>query len=180
MPSAETAAQRDGTHSRRLRRIAAILALLLLLELAGVALHTADRGQPSVSASSTGQAAAAGWQFVVSSSVAAFPACTVPVPLSPGIDRCLVYTVHNPGDTPITVTEISIARVDAPETCPADNLDLGRTTFTGALVVPAGAFVPAPGVPIALRETHRSQDGCLGASFTFIYTGSARVGAPAP
>ena len=161
---------------RRVRRLTAALLLVLLLELAGAMLGRPGGSQPDVSAASTGQAAAGNGGFVISSTITAFPECRDPAALAPDVDRCLVYTVRNPGSSQITVTAISIAIVDAPDTCPSDNLDLVRTSFTGVLAVAADGTASTPGLPIALRDTGKDQDGCRGATFTFTFSGTAHNG----
>jgi hypothetical protein len=94
-------------------------------------------------------------------------------PLLPGVERRLAYSVENPLDVPITVQAISIAAVSAPAACPASNLDLGATAFTGALNIGPGATATAPSVPISLLDDTANQDACKEVTFTFSYTGSA-------
>jgi hypothetical protein len=165
---------------RRTRRLAAILLWILVLELASIAVTSPGPGQSTASATSRGLVNVAGGTFVITGTVASFPACDREVPLVPGIERCLVYEVHNLLDTPITVTAVSIGSVDAPDACPASNLDLARTVFTGAVLVPAVGTASTPGRPIALRDTATNQDACKGATFEFTFTGAATVGAAAP
>jgi hypothetical protein len=165
---------------RRTRQLAAILLWLLVLELASIAVTAPGPGQSTATATSRGLAKVAGSTFAVTGTIAAAPACDREAPLVPGIERCLVYTIHNLLDTPITVTAISIQHVDAPEACPAASLDLTQSAFTGAVVVPAGARAATPGRPIVLRHLATNQDACKGATFTFTYAGTATAGAAAP
>jgi hypothetical protein len=168
---------------RRMRHL--LTAVLLALVLVFVQLLSSvmrDQGSdPSsqLSASTIGVAGEAA-AFQVAGTVAALPACAEPAALAPGIDRCLVYTVLNPGPGAITVTSISVASVDAPVGCPASSLDLERAAYSGALAVPAGDTVSVTGPLIALRDTGQSQDGCNGATFTFTFTGTARSGVAGP
>ena len=113
----------------------------------------------------------------MSSAITRAPGCHGPGPLVPGVDRCLTFTIRNLLTAPITVTAVSISSVGAQASCPASNLDLGRTALAGAVTVPGGGTVAAPGGRIALRDTATNQDACKGASFTFTLTGTARVGA---
>jgi hypothetical protein len=167
----------------RLRLLVSVVFLLLLLvlvDLIRIGLILPDLAEPTLTSASTIRIAAQGDTFLVSSTVTAMPGCSVPVTLAPGTDRCLVYSVHNPGSLPIIVTSISVAAVDAPGACPADHLDISRTTFSGELAVPAGGTVTAPGVLLALRPDAAEHDGCKGAVFSLEYTASARYGVIAP
>src|SRR4051794_13949267 len=69
----------------------------------------------------------AGSDFTIASAVKPSPICSgVDVTLSPGVVRCLVYTVTNPLPDPITVTDLGITMDPAyaePVGCPATNLD---------------------------------------------------------
>lgn len=179
---ATTPAGDPGARPRRRRRIVVVLLLFLALELAGILAVDPEYTREWVSALSTGRAEAAGVGegFVITGAVTAFPACTGPAALLPGVDQCLVYTVHNPGSQPITVTAISISEVGAPAACAGDNVDVARSSFAGALTVASGATVVVPGRPIALLDSAADLDGCRGATFTFRFTGTARQGAGAP
>jgi hypothetical protein len=73
---------------------------------------------------------------------------------------------------PITVTSMSIAAVSQPVGCPASNLDLSSTTFTGSLVVPS-LGMSAVSVPISLIDTGSNQDSCENTTFNFTYFGTA-------
>jgi hypothetical protein len=154
--------------------------LLLLLQLTASVFRSPGQGLSAITSAFAGLVADAGEDFVISGTVTAFPACADPAALLPGLDRCLVYTVHNPRSEAITVTSISISEAAGPGTCPGDNLDIERAVFSGELDVPAGATVAVSGVPIALRAAAANQDGCRGATFTFDFTGTALSGSGAP
>jgi hypothetical protein len=179
-----TAPERGAPTDRSRRRLVASALLLVLLlvvaDLAGLGLRGTDPAAPPVTSGSSVGVAGQDDEFIVSSTVTALPACSVAVPLAPGVDRCLVYAVHNPGPLPIIVMTISVASVEAAASCPAAYLDVDRATFTGELAVPAGATVTAPGVPLALRSDAAMLDACKGAVFSLDYTGTARYGVAAP
>jgi len=188
MPEAvASAASADGddTAGRRQRRVHLLLALnfallLLLLQLTASVFRSPGQGLSAITSAFAGLVADAGEDFVISGTVTAFPACTDPAALLPGLDRCLVYTVRNPRSAPITVPSISISEVGGPAACPGDNLDVERAVFSGELDVPAGATTVLPGVPIALRAAAANEGGCRGATFTFDFTGTAVNGSGAP
>jgi hypothetical protein len=117
------------------------------------------------------RALAAGTDFTITSTISAFPGCTGSGLLFPGVDRCLTYQVHNNLAVPITVGTLAIASVAASAGCPASNLDLTRTTYTGALTVTAQGTADAPGLPISLLDTTANQDACKNVTFDFVYTG---------
>jgi hypothetical protein len=179
-----TAPERGAPADRSRRRLVASALLLVLLlvvaDLAGLRLRGSDPAAPPVTSGSSVGVAGQDDEFVVSSVVTAMPACNVAVPLAPGVDRCLVYAVHNPGPLPIIVMTISVASVEAAASCPAVYLDVDRATFTGEVPVPAGGTVAAPGVPLALRREAAAHDGCKGAVFSLEYTATARYGLAAP
>jgi hypothetical protein len=182
-PEVEAAGRGTASGRRRLRLIASVLLLLLLIfaaDVVRIALNGSDLAEPLVTSASTVSIAAEGDAFFVTSAVTAMPACSAPATLAPGVDRCLVYSLHNPGPLPIVVTSISVASVDAPASCPAEHLDVGRTTFTGELTVPAGGTVSAPGVPLALHPEAAYHDGCRSAAFSLRFSASARYAAATP
>jgi hypothetical protein len=182
----EAALATDGGSAQRRRRRRRLLAVLLLLlflivlELLVSVLRDPGQNQASITSVFTALAGDVGKNFTISGTVTAFPACKDRAVLAPGIDRCLVYSIHNPRSETITVTSISISEVGGTPTCPADQLDTTRSAFTGALTVPPGATIVAPGRPIAMLETAANQDGCRGATFTFSFTGTARIGTGSP
>ena len=119
-----------------------------------------------------------GTDFSISSTISS--SATSPSPpalLHLGVTRYLWYSVTNPLPQPITVTTLGIDRVDAPLACPASNLDLGDPTFTGSFVVPAGATstVPAPRPITLVNLPNVNQDACKNVTFTFTFSGIARV-----
>lgn len=108
--------------------------------------------------------------FTISSTVTSLPACRSSALFYPGVPRCLTYTVTNPNAYLIKITRLSLDRVvsSAASTCPASNLDLRKTNFSGALTVPATG-AKATSVPINMRN-QGNQDRCRGAVFRFTYT----------
>lgn len=108
----------------------------------------------------------------------AFPAlsCTgSPALLYPGVTRCMVFSIHNDLSRPITVENIASGLSSTfptpPAVCSGSNLSL--PAFSGALVVPAGATVAGPGLPISLKESHSNQDACKNLTYHFSFTGMA-------
>jgi Ca2+-binding RTX toxin-like protein len=108
----------------------------------------------------------------------AFPAisCTgSPALLYPGVTRCMVFSVHNDLSRPITVeniaSQLSSAFPTPPPVCSGSNLSL--PAFSGNLVVPSGATIVGPGLPISLKESHSNQDACKNLTYHFSFTGTA-------
>ena len=116
--------------------------------------------------------------FDVSSAVTSSPACTSNALFYPGVPRCLTYTVTNPNEFPIKVTELGVDRVtsSAPSSCPSRNLDLRKTKFLGSLTVPA-TETKAAAVPINMLD-NGNQDRCRGAVFSFTYNVALTYRAP--
>jgi hypothetical protein len=117
----------------------------------------------------------AGTNFTVTSSISSSPSTEVPALLFPGAVRYLSYTVHNPLTVPITVDSLSTSldpEFQIPPICPAANLDLSGTGFTGSLTVPAGG-VAQVSRPITLLNTNTNQDGCKSVTFHFVHAGTA-------
>src|SRR5664280_1587483 len=142
--------------------VAALVVVVMVF--AGTSILTKP-AQPSFALSS-------GTGFTITSTVTASPSCSVAARLYPGTPRCLTYTVHNSLKVPITVNSLSIAAVAAPSTCPANDLDLSGTTFSGSLTVPATG-TNSTSVPVSLTDTGTNQNLCQGASFNFTYSGTA-------
>ena len=119
-----------------------------------------------------------GSDFQISSTISR--SATSPSPpalLHLGVTRYLWYSVTNPLPQPITITTLGIDHVDAPLACPATNLDVGDTTVTGSFEVPAGATstIPAPRPITLVNLPNVNQDACKNVTFTFTFSGSARV-----
>lgn len=116
--------------------------------------------------------------FSISTAVTSSPTCTSSALLYPGVPRCLTYTVTNPNEFPIEVTQLGIARVtsSAPSSCPSQNLDLGKSRFSGSLTVPATA-TRATSVPIKMLD-EGNQNRCRGAVFSFTYNVALTYRAP--
>jgi hypothetical protein len=163
--------ERDGRAVRHLAgRIANRLARAsLIVGVAAVVIVGASLVGPGAPA----RTLAAGTDFTITGTLSALPGCTGSALLFPGVDRCLTYQVHNNLAVPITVGTLSIASVAAPVGCPASNLDLTRTTYTGSFTVPANGTVSSPGLRISLLDTTANQDACKNVTFSFVYTGGA-------
>lgn len=110
--------------------------------------------------------------FTISNATSSSPTNLIPATLFPGVTRFLWYSVHNLTERRIEVTNIHIASITAPLGCPASELDLSQTNFTGALLVGPGATDTAV-VPISLVDTGTNQDACEGKTFYFHFTGRA-------
>ncbi len=114
----------------------------------------------------------AGTGFAITSTISSSSTSQTAGLLYPGAQSYLWYTAHNPLKVPITVTSMSIATVTPPAGCAASNLNYSSTTFSGSLVVPA-LGTSAVSVPISLVDTSTNQDSCEGATFNFVYAGTA-------
>jgi Ca2+-binding RTX toxin-like protein len=119
--------------------------------------------------------------FSITSIVTAYPACSgATVDLYPGVERCLVYTAHNPLTVPLTVGSLNVVTVTlatqprdpALPACTASQLDLSKAGFSGSLPVP-----PLGTASVAERltfiDTSTNQDNCEDATFNFVYSGAA-------
>ena len=116
--------------------------------------------------------------FSISSTISSASATQTPARLEPGVERYFWYTVSNPLAAPITVTSMYIPSggVTAPAGCPASNLDLSDTTFSGSLTVPGkvgttNGTASVEAGAISLKETGTDQDGCQNVTFSFTYIG---------
>jgi len=146
-----------------------------------VAGHTNSGGALSSSAGSNRRLApkmvlSANTDFLVTSAISSSASCTNVTLFFPGDHIYLCYTVHNPYTQPFTVTSLKISKTTAPATCPASNLDLSGTSYSGtpALVVAAhGTETMAE--PISMLTTATNQDVCLGTVFNFTNAGQARL-----
>jgi hypothetical protein len=118
----------------------------------------------------------AGNDFTIASAITESPVCSGgPALLYPGVTRCLTYTIANPLTVPITVHSIALsldAAAAQPVGCPASNLDLTQTSFSGSLVVPAFG-TNTINKTISLVNAAASQDGCKNVTFHFTYAGTA-------
>lgn len=98
--------------------------------------------------------------------------------LFPGTPSCLLYTLTDPLDVPITVTSVTAAVTGftpaqtTPE-LPACALSwVTITPFSGSVGVPAGSTRKV-GVPIELTTTGTTQSNCEGGVFHFTFHASA-------
>ena len=110
--------------------------------------------------------------FTITNATSSSPTTLIPAALFPGVTRYLWYSVRNRTDHRIEVTDIHIASTSAPMGCPASELDLSRTDFTGALLLGPRATDTAV-VPFSLIDTGGNQDACEGRTFYFHFSGSS-------
>ena len=99
-----------------------------------------------------------------------------PALLSPGVTRCVVFSVHNSLKAAISVQSITTALdttnyAAPPADCSGTNLVL--PTFSGSFNVAGGGDATSPGVPVELRDNSGPQDDCENYTYHFVYTGSA-------
>jgi hypothetical protein len=132
---------------------------------------------PSLVFTSAGTFTVTGTLYTTASTSYPSATCTgTPALLYPGVTRCEVFSVHNVMTVPISVTSITTSLDPAypapPAVCTGSNLTLPSYTGT-PFTVPAGATVSSPGVPIALLESHTSQDACKSFTYHFLFSGSA-------
>ena len=164
----------EGRKTKRGHAAALILrsmgpAVLSALLVAGLAIFQISRSErrPGV--------LVAGSAFSITSTISSSSTSEVTALLYPGVQRYLWYTVHNPLTDTITVQSITAAIDPAnqpPAGCPASNLDLSASNFSGALSVGPGGTASAAR-PIALKNTNASQNVCQGVTFHFVYSGTA-------
>lgn len=101
-----------------------------------------------------------------------------PAVLAPGIIRCVLYTVSNPLDVPITVTSITgtaesfTPKHTNPNLPACKPTEVKVTAFSGSLAIGAksSTTLVEPVVLVTLRTT---QDNCEGGSFTLAFRGTA-------
>lgn len=121
-----------------------------------------------------------GTDFTITSTISSSSISQSAATLYPGAQRYLWYNVSNPLTVSITVTSLSILAVTPPSGCATSNLNYGRTTFSGFLVVPASG-TNSVSVPISLYDLPTSQnnassstENCVSKTFTFTFTGTAQ------
>ena len=109
----------------------------------------------------------------------AYPAATCSGSLAllyPGVTRCVVFSVHNNLNVPITVQGITTVLDSGysapPAVCSGSNLTL--PTFSGSFVVGGSSTANSRGVPILLKESSTNQDACKNFVFHFLYSGTAQ------
>ena len=144
-------------------------AVLSALLVAGLAIFQISRSErrPGV--------LVAGSAFSITSTISSSSTSEVTALLYPGVQRYLWYTVHNPLTDTITVQSIAAAIDPAnqpPVGCPAANLDLTGSNFSGALLVGPGGTASVAR-PIALKNANANQNACRGVTFHFVYSGTA-------
>jgi Ca2+-binding RTX toxin-like protein len=113
--------------------------------------------------------------FAITSTISSSSSTQTPALLDPGAPRYLWYTVHNSLHVPITVTALSVPAVNGPAGCPASNLDVSNTTFTGSLVVPAkvGSVAGTNTVAKPISLSSAAPDSCKSVTFGLTFAGSA-------
>jgi hypothetical protein len=99
-----------------------------------------------------------------------------PALLSPGVTRCVVFSVHNDLKAAISVQSITTALdttnyAAPPADCSGTNLVL--PTFSGSFNVAGGGDATSPGVPVELKDNSAPQDDCENYAYHFVYSGSA-------
>jgi hypothetical protein len=113
---------------------------------------------------------------------ASYPSCagSPGALLYPGSTRCITYTVADNLQVPITVQSITTSldpNKTQPSNCSVSNLNLAEATFSGSLVVNPGT-PKSTSEPIGMYDgsggagSHTNQDGCQGATFKFLYSGT--------
>ena len=117
-----------------------------------------------------------GSAFTITSAIYPSPRCAGSAALLyPGVTRCLVYTVTNNLDAPISVHHITAAldpRYSAPPSgCTASDLSL--PSFSGWLQVSGHGSATSAGLPISLIDTRTNQDNCENRVLHFVYQGTA-------
>jgi hypothetical protein len=100
--------------------------------------------------------------------------------LAPGAPSTLVVTAANPYSVPITLTSLTVSVPAVPANCPASNLTLRGTAFTGSpptvTVTGLSQIVPANGsasVSLAILLARNAANGCQNVTFPFSYSGTA-------
>jgi hypothetical protein len=163
-------------------RRAVALPLAAVLLAAGA---TAVLARPEDGATGTGSAAVGTPEdsFSITSAIFSTPSgvypaetCSgTPALLSPGTERCIVFSVHNASPNAITVSSISTtlgpASTTLPAECIGDNLVL--PSFVGAVDVPAGGDATTVGVPVQLKDSGTNQDACKNVTYDFVYSGTS-------
>ncbi len=115
--------------------------------------------------------------FTITSNIYPSPACSgLTASLYPGTTRCMVFTVQNLLDVPITVQSITTAldtTFPAPPTQCAPPTYFALPTFSGSTTVGADATVNLSGVSIELIDSDSDQTPCENYTYHFLYSGSA-------
>jgi len=100
--------------------------------------------------------------------------------LAPGASSALVVTATNPYSVPITLTSLTVSVPTVPANCPASDLTLASTAFTGSpptvTVTGLAQTVPANGsasVSLAILLARNAANGCQNVTFPFSYSGTA-------
>jgi hypothetical protein len=97
--------------------------------------------------------------------------------LVPGVTLCVVFSITNTLNVPLSVTGITSALDPSFPTPPAMCMGsyLTLPTYSGSFAVPASGSANSPGVPITLKDSATvDQTPCEGFHYHFLYTGSAQ------
>jgi hypothetical protein len=170
---------------RRTKSVVASSAIALVVAALVIGISSLVLGPRSASSQHLGFDLTSGSSsFTITSTIyttpsGAYPATTcsgTPALLSPGVTRCLVFSVHNNLSVPITVLSITSALDTTnypapPSDCTGTNLTL--PTYSGSFDVPAGGDTDSPGVPVELNDNDSGQNDCQNIAYHFVYTGSA-------
>jgi Ca2+-binding RTX toxin-like protein len=117
-----------------------------------------------------------GSAFTITSAIYPSPRCGGPSALLyPGVTRCLVYTVKNNLDVPISVQHITAALDPHYSTPPSGCTpsDVSLPSFSGWLQVSGNGSANSSGLPISLIDTRTNQDNCEHTVLHFVYQGTA-------
>jgi Bacterial Ig-like domain (group 3)/RTX calcium-binding nonapeptide repeat (4 copies) len=116
--------------------------------------------------------------FTITSNIYTSPACGgAPALLYPGTSRCVVFTVQNELDVPITIQSITTAldsSYPAPPAQCAPPAYFTLPTFSGSAPVGADASAVLSGVPVELADSGSDQRTCENYTYHFVYTGAAQ------
>jgi hypothetical protein len=117
-----------------------------------------------------------GSAFSITSTIYRYPGCSGSAALLyPGVTRCLVYSVKNNLDVPISVQRIA-ATLDPHSAAPPAGCraaDVSLPGFSGSLHIAGGGHANSGGLPISLIDTRTNQDNCENTTLHFVYQGTA-------
>jgi hypothetical protein len=108
-----------------------------------------------------------------------YPAATcwgTPAPLYPGITRCLVFTVQNTLNVPISLQSITTSLDPTYPTPPADcsGSNLSLPSFSGSFSVGSGATKDMARLQLLLKNINADQSDCAAFVYHFKYTATAQ------
>jgi hypothetical protein len=142
---------------RRLAKFGATVAACVVVPAAAFACGFPDRGhhpRPPKPPVSSGSA------FLITSTIYRSPGCSGSTALLyPGVTRCLVYTVKNNLDVPISVRHIA-ATLDPHYAAPPTGCraaDVSLPSFSGSLHIAGAGHANSGGLPISLIDTRTTR-----------------------